>query len=100
MAWNSQSSHMKSFRFEAKWCLDDSFEGMVRRWWEEESDGVLNKLKKMGHQMLKWSKATSSKEKRNRISELEDGAGRRTTSSEDLYRLLQTISVSFSLLQK
>ncbi|XP_052487940.1 uncharacterized protein LOC105771778 [Gossypium raimondii] len=76
----------------------------------------------MGHQMLKWSKATSSKEKRNRlvledrlarlynqdpsdeilleimevavqrhfrgrIFELEDGAGRRTTSSEKFIQI-------------
>lgn len=66
MAWNNQNGFAKAFRFETKWCLDSSFEGLVRKWWEKESGGVLNKLEKMGHQMLKWSKATSSKERRNR----------------------------------
>ncbi|MBA0690202.1 hypothetical protein Goari_007895, partial [Gossypium aridum] len=66
MAWNNQNGSANAFRFETKWCLDNSFEGLVRKWWDEESGGVLNKLEKMGHQMLKWSKVTSSKERRNR----------------------------------
>ncbi|MFQ6657301.1 hypothetical protein Gotur_027038, partial [Gossypium turneri] len=52
---NCQSSYEKTFRFEAKWCLDSSFKGMVKRWWEEESGSILNKLEKMGQHMIKWS---------------------------------------------
>ncbi|XP_016706908.2 uncharacterized protein [Gossypium hirsutum] len=69
--WNRQNKYEKSFRFEAKWCLEGSFEGMIRRWWEEESGGVLSKLEKIGSQILKWSKVNSIKERRNRLR-LED----------------------------
>ncbi|MBA0753339.1 hypothetical protein Gogos_021872, partial [Gossypium gossypioides] len=68
---NCQSSYGKIFRFEAKWCLDSSFEGMVKRWWEEESGGILNKFEKMGQYMMKWSTVNRTKEKRNRLN-LED----------------------------
>ncbi|MBA0576209.1 hypothetical protein Golob_027803 [Gossypium lobatum] len=49
MAWNNQNGSAKAFHFETNWCLDNSFEGLVRKWWDEESGGVLNKLEKMGH---------------------------------------------------
>lgn len=71
VSWNNEDSFGKSFRFEAKWCLDSSFEGMVKTWWAEKSGSVLGKLEKLGHHLLRWSRATDRKEKRNRI-ELED----------------------------
>ncbi|KAA3484076.1 reverse transcriptase [Gossypium australe] len=37
----------RKFRFEAKWCLESSFDGTIRRWWEDYSDSVPNKLEIM-----------------------------------------------------
>ncbi|XP_016681365.1 uncharacterized protein [Gossypium hirsutum] len=43
----SSSSEAKTFQFEAKWCLDSSFEGRVRRWWGDTSGCVPNKLERI-----------------------------------------------------
>ncbi|XP_040960314.1 uncharacterized protein [Gossypium hirsutum] len=66
-----QNKYEKLFRFEAKWCLEGEFEGMIRSWWEKESGGVLSKLDKLGYHLLKWSKVNSVKERRNWVC-LED----------------------------
>ncbi|MBA0548825.1 hypothetical protein Golob_019897, partial [Gossypium lobatum] len=71
VVWNNQDSLVKPFRFEAKWCLDSSFEGMVKRWWDDNSGSVLGKLEELGHHLLNWSKSNGRKEKGNRI-ELKD----------------------------
>ncbi|MFQ6634403.1 hypothetical protein Gotur_012097, partial [Gossypium turneri] len=41
---NKEASHGNDFRFEAKWCLDNSFEEMISKWWGENSGSVLDKL--------------------------------------------------------
>ncbi|KAA3475478.1 reverse transcriptase [Gossypium australe] len=55
------------FRFEAKWCLKSSFEGLIRRWWEDSSGSIPNKLEIMSHSLLKWRKSSSREERRNRV---------------------------------
>ncbi|KAA3490037.1 reverse transcriptase [Gossypium australe] len=57
----------RKFRFEAKWCLESSFEGLVRRWWEDTSESIPNKLEIMGHRLLEWSKLNTREERRNRL---------------------------------
>ncbi|KAK5839247.1 hypothetical protein PVK06_008022 [Gossypium arboreum] len=43
------------FRFEAKWCLDGSFEDVLRRYWNGFSGNVLGKLENLGQQLQRWS---------------------------------------------
>lgn len=62
-----RSNEAKPFRFEAKWCLDSSFEGRVRRWWEDIFSCVPNKLERIGLQMQKWSKLKDREEKKTRV---------------------------------
>lgn len=50
---NNEDNFVKTFKFEAKWCLDSSFEEMVKRWWDENSRSVLCKLEKLGHQLFR-----------------------------------------------
>lgn len=45
---NKEGSYGNEFRFEAKWCLDKSFEEMIKKWWGENSGNVLGKLEKTG----------------------------------------------------
>ncbi|MBA0785057.1 hypothetical protein Gotri_027804 [Gossypium trilobum] len=45
------SNQVKTFRFEAKWCLENPFEEMVRKWWKDLPGGVLSKIDRMGYQM-------------------------------------------------
>ncbi|XP_016747354.1 uncharacterized protein [Gossypium hirsutum] len=59
VVWNNQDSLVKPFRFEGKWCLDSSFEGMVKRWWDDNFGSVLGKLEELGNHLLKWSKSTA-----------------------------------------
>ncbi|MBA0856165.1 hypothetical protein Goshw_024247 [Gossypium schwendimanii] len=66
---NNEDIFVKPFRFKAKWCLDSSFEEMIKRWWDENSRSVLGKLEELGHHLLRWSQSTSRK--KNRM-ELED----------------------------
>ncbi|KAA3477129.1 reverse transcriptase [Gossypium australe] len=62
-----QQHKERKFHFEAKRCLESSFEGLVRRWWEDTSESIPNKLEIMGHSLLKWSKLSSRVERRNRF---------------------------------
>ncbi|KAK5784224.1 hypothetical protein PVK06_038744 [Gossypium arboreum] len=61
----------KMFRFEAKWCLDSSFEGLVKRLWNDTSGSIPKKLKRLGHQLQRWSTSRFKEDRRNRV-ELED----------------------------
>lgn len=60
----------KAFRFEAKWCLDTSFEGLVEKWWTECSGSILVKLQSLSYQIQCWSK--KKKEKSKVCADLED----------------------------
>lgn len=62
---------VKMFRFEAKWCLDSSFEGLVKRLWNDTSGSIPKKLKRLGHQLQRWSTSRFREDRRNRV-ELED----------------------------
>lgn len=44
------------FRFEAKWCLDSSFKGVLSRHWNEFSSNIPGKLEYLGLQLQRWSK--------------------------------------------
>ncbi|KAG8475094.1 hypothetical protein CXB51_032030 [Gossypium anomalum] len=46
-SWNDQCSFDNGFRFEAKWCLDSSFEEMVRSSWNDVSGSVPLKLERL-----------------------------------------------------
>ncbi|KAA3482175.1 reverse transcriptase [Gossypium australe] len=60
----------RNFRFEAKWCLDSSFEGTIRRWWADSSASVPNKLEILGNKLLKWH-SSKSREERRKWTQLE-----------------------------
>ncbi|MBA0753581.1 hypothetical protein Gogos_005593, partial [Gossypium gossypioides] len=60
-------SYVKSFRFEAKWCLDNLFEALVDKWWNENAGNVLGKLEKLGDHILRWQKSSSRVEKKKRL---------------------------------
>ncbi|KAA3480946.1 reverse transcriptase [Gossypium australe] len=49
---NDQRSNAKMFQFEAKWCLENSFEGMIRRWWEDTPGSIPNKLENISEVQL------------------------------------------------
>ncbi|MBA0837577.1 hypothetical protein Goarm_009723 [Gossypium armourianum] len=66
-----EDRNVNIFRFEAKWCLDDSFEALVKKWWNENDGNVLGKLEKLGDQILRWKKSSSRTEKKKRL-DLED----------------------------
>ncbi|KAA3478601.1 reverse transcriptase [Gossypium australe] len=55
------------FRFEAKWCLDSSFEGLVDRYWAESSGSIPKRLENIGINFMKWSKVKSRETTRNRF---------------------------------
>ncbi|KAA3477692.1 reverse transcriptase [Gossypium australe] len=55
------------FCFEAKWCLDSSFEGLVGRCWAESSGSIPTRLENLGINFMKWSKANSREATRNRF---------------------------------
>ncbi|KAH1120937.1 hypothetical protein J1N35_004097 [Gossypium stocksii] len=66
-----QGSYNKSFRFEAKWCIDSSFEDMLKTWWADTPGHVPDKMKKLGHHIQRWGKIKSHEEKQYRV-ELEE----------------------------
>lgn len=45
----------KSFRFEAWWVKEDTYEGEIRHLWEECGGDVFDKLKHTSFRLLKWS---------------------------------------------
>lgn len=51
---NMEVNNVNTFRFEAKWCLDNSFEELVKQWWAENDGNVLGKLEKLGGKILRW----------------------------------------------
>ncbi|KAA3486163.1 reverse transcriptase [Gossypium australe] len=57
----------RSFRFEAKWCLDSAFEGLVDRYWAESSGSIPKRLENMGINFMKWSKVKSREATINRF---------------------------------
>ncbi|KAA3466242.1 putative Transposon TX1 [Gossypium australe] len=58
------TNNLNNFRFEAKWCLESSFEELVRGWWVESVGSIPNKLEILGHKMQVWSKSRNMDEKR------------------------------------
>lgn len=46
------------FRFEVKWCLEQSFEESVRKAWADPNMSVPAKLTKAGHLFKSWSRTT------------------------------------------
>lgn len=59
------------FRFEAKWCLDSSFEDVVRSSWNDMSGSVPNKLERLGSLVQRWSRSRINEKRKNRV-DLED----------------------------
>ncbi|XP_017635643.1 uncharacterized protein LOC108477634 [Gossypium arboreum] len=55
----------KPFRFEAKWCLEDSFEEVIRRNWNDISRSVPEKLGRLGQQLQRWSGSKERDKKKN-----------------------------------
>ncbi|KAA3464506.1 reverse transcriptase [Gossypium australe] len=55
-----------NFRFEAKWCLDSSFENLVRGWWADSTGSIPDRLEDMGYRMYDWSRNSKRDEKRRR----------------------------------
>ncbi|KAG8478535.1 hypothetical protein CXB51_028292 [Gossypium anomalum] len=53
--------------FVAKWCLESSFEEVIKRWWADSSGSVPWKLEKLGHQLQQWSRSKIREEKENRV---------------------------------
>ncbi|KAH1107936.1 hypothetical protein J1N35_011704 [Gossypium stocksii] len=43
------------FWFEAKWCLEQSFEEAVRQAWEDSNSNVPTKLNMAGHRFISWN---------------------------------------------
>lgn len=62
-----RNKQIKTFRFEAKWCLENSFEEMVRKWWKDIPGGFLSKLDRLGFQMQQWNPDKFKEEKRTRV---------------------------------
>ncbi|XP_040951531.1 uncharacterized protein [Gossypium hirsutum] len=56
----------KPFWFEAKWCLEDSFEEEVRRIWNDISGSVPDKLRRLGQQLQRWNSSKAIGKKKNR----------------------------------
>ncbi|KAA3453417.1 reverse transcriptase [Gossypium australe] len=56
-----------NFLFEAKWCLDSSFENLVRGWWADSTGSIPDRLEDMGHIMYDWSRNSKKDEKRMRV---------------------------------
>ncbi|KAH1065446.1 hypothetical protein J1N35_030433 [Gossypium stocksii] len=56
------------FRFEAQWCLDGSFEELVRKWWADIPDSIPQKLAKLGSQIQCWSKSRAKEDRKNRVN--------------------------------
>ncbi|KAA3468379.1 reverse transcriptase [Gossypium australe] len=54
------------FKFEASWCLDESFGEVVRQFWSEPCDNVVAKLTKAGHFFKHWNHLRSRELKRQR----------------------------------
>ncbi|KAA3461612.1 reverse transcriptase [Gossypium australe] len=52
------------FRFEANWCLDSSFEELVRGWWADSIGSIPDKLEAMGCRMQDWSRRNKKDDKR------------------------------------
>ncbi|KAA3481443.1 reverse transcriptase [Gossypium australe] len=57
----------RSFRFEARWCLEPSFEELVRGWWTDSVRSIPDRLEVMGHKMQAWSKRSKREERRKRV---------------------------------
>ncbi|KAH1074289.1 hypothetical protein J1N35_026617 [Gossypium stocksii] len=55
----------RRFRFEAKWCLDSSFEEVVKNKWNSLSGSVPNKLDKLGQQLYQWDKSRNKEKMTN-----------------------------------
>ncbi|KAG8481936.1 hypothetical protein CXB51_026729 [Gossypium anomalum] len=61
----------KPFRFEAKWCLEDSLEEEIKRFWNDSPGGVPDKLGGLGQQLQSWSNFQAKCKRKNRLM-LED----------------------------
>ncbi|KAA3488752.1 reverse transcriptase [Gossypium australe] len=68
---NVHGNKKHEFWFEAKWCLDSTFEDLVKNWWVESDDFLPKKLECMGLKMQNWSTDKSKEDKKNRVA-LED----------------------------
>ncbi|KAA3486448.1 reverse transcriptase [Gossypium australe] len=51
--------HFNNFRFEAKRCLESTFEELVRGWWTDSVGNIPNRLEYLGQKMQAWSKNVS-----------------------------------------
>ncbi|KAA3482314.1 reverse transcriptase [Gossypium australe] len=94
-----------SFQFEARRCLDSSFEDLVRGWWADSSGSIPDRLEDMGHKMHVWSRNSKREvqldlnleadkeelywEQRARIAALEDDVGNRFSVNEDMIKIAQ-----------
>ncbi|KAA3486462.1 reverse transcriptase [Gossypium australe] len=65
--WEDQRYSAKMFQFEAKWCLDSSFEDMIQKWWDETNGSMPHKLESLSRQMQSWSKIKRRDETKNRV---------------------------------
>ncbi|KAH1082010.1 hypothetical protein J1N35_021771 [Gossypium stocksii] len=57
----------KIFRFEAKWCLKNSFDEEIKRFWTNSAGNVPERFEQLGQQIQRWEKARSRKQKKNRV---------------------------------
>ncbi|KAH1057123.1 hypothetical protein J1N35_035188 [Gossypium stocksii] len=67
-SWNNRCNNEKIFRFEAKWCLDGSFEELVKKWRADISGSIPIKLEKLGIQIQRWSKSRTKEERKHQVN--------------------------------
>ncbi|KAK8369881.1 hypothetical protein V6Z12_A01G139600 [Gossypium hirsutum] len=58
---------LKLFRFEASWCLENSFEKIIKRKWESLIGSVPSKLELLGRHLHQWDRARIREKKRGRF---------------------------------
>lgn len=56
------------FRFEAKWCLDDAFEEVVKRGWKDYHGCLPIKLMQVGHFLQNWSRSRFHEQKGHKLA--------------------------------
>ncbi|KAH1074832.1 hypothetical protein J1N35_027160 [Gossypium stocksii] len=64
---HGKSCMPQPFRFEAKWCLDSSFEEMLRRFWVSQNDSLPKKLFNVGAHLKQWNRSRAYEQKGNRL---------------------------------
>ncbi|KAA3487437.1 reverse transcriptase [Gossypium australe] len=71
--WDNQQYRTKKFQFEAKWCLESSFEEMVRKWWDPSDENLTEITKVQLGLNLEADKEELFWEQRARVNWLKNG---------------------------